>query len=212
MSQKRRRKSVWNKGKVVGPKPALTPEQVQAIRVVLAERMPLRDRVMFALAIDGCLRGSDLVRLRVADVQVAGEPREVVRLQPTKTKERSGTTIAFEPGPDTKKLLRRLVEEAGLLSTDFLFTGTRGRGGGGKPMSERAYQKRVKAWVAGIGLAPERYGTHSLRRSRPAYLYKKTGNLRACQIMLGHRTIATTQRYLGIEEAETLALAREFML
>ena len=211
MPRKPRKKSAWNKGKLVGAKAALTPDQVQAIRIVLAEGT-LRDRVMFALAIDGCLRGSDLVGLRVADVHVAGEVREVIRLQPVKTKNQSGVVIAFEPSPDTKKLLRKFIDEAELVSTDYLFCGTRGLGRAGKPMSERAYHKRVKAWVASIGLSPENYGTHSLRRSRPAYLYKKTGNLRACQIMLGHQNIATTQRYLGVEEAETLALAREFVL
>ena len=211
MPRKPRKKTVWNKGKTVGPKSALTPEQVQAIRTVLAEGM-LRDRVMFALAIDGCLRGNDLVRLQVLDVQLAGEVREVIRLQPAKTKNQSGIVVAFEPSTDTSKLLRDFIDERELVSTDYLFTGTRGQGSAAKPMSERAYHKRVKAWIAGIGLSVENYGTHSLRRSRPAYLYKKTGNLRACQIMLGHQTISTTQRYLGIEEAETLALAREFML
>jgi site-specific recombinase XerD len=73
-----------------------------------------------------------------------------------------------------------------------------------------AYLKPVKKWVAFAGLNPAVYGTHSIRRARPALIYRKTGNIRACQIMLGHKTIASTQLYLGVEEEETLDLARQF--
>ena len=99
-----------------------------------------------------------------------------------------------------------------MLATDYLFTRTRTRPQPGplKPLSERAYLKLVKKWVAFAGLNPEIYGTHSIRRARPALIYRKTGNIRACQIMLGHKTIASTQLYLGVEEEETLDLARQF--
>jgi hypothetical protein len=73
MAKKTKPKSAWNKGKIVGPKPALTARQVMTIRGVLAERAPLRDQVLFSLAIDSCLRGSDLVRLKVSDVMLSGE-------------------------------------------------------------------------------------------------------------------------------------------
>lgn len=212
MIKRPRRKSAWNKGKIVGPKPALTPDQVQAIRVVLAERAPLRDQVLFSLAIDSCLRGRDLVRLRVSDVQSAGEIREKVRVQPSKTRSRARATVVFEPGRDSQKLLRRYIDAADLVSTDYLFTSSRRQKAPRTPISERAYLNLVKKWVSFCGLNAEAYGTHSIRRSRPAYLYRKTGNLRACQIMLGHSTIASTQIYLGVEEEETLALARQFEL
>lgn len=212
MAKKSKPKSAWNRGKIVGPKPALSSRQVAAIRVVLAERAPLRDQAMFSVAIDSCLRGADLVRLRVSDVMLSGELRDQVRVQPSKTKDRRQTSIVFEPTRDTQKLLQRHIEAGDLLSTDFLFSSLRPQAGRLKPISERGYLNLVKKWVGYAGLNPEIYGTHSIRRSRPAYLYRKTGNLRACQIMLGHTSIASTQKYLGVEEEETLALAREFAL
>lgn len=212
MARKPKPKSAWNKGKIVGPKPALSSRQVATIRGVLAERAPLRDQVLFSLAIDSCLRGSDLVRLRVGDVMQSGDIRDKVRVQPSKTKTRRQTSIVFEPSRDTKKLLGRHIDGEDLLSTDFLFTSLQRATGPETPISERAYLKLVKKWVSFAGLDPVLYGTHSIRRTRPAYLYRKTGNLRACQIMLGHKSLASTQLYLGVEEEETLALAREFEL
>lgn len=210
MAKKPKQKPAWNKGKIVGRKPALTSRQVAAIKVVMAERSSLRDRAMFAIAIDSCLRGCDLVRLRVSDVMLSGEMRDKVRVQPTKTKQHSGSTIVFEPSRDTQKLLAQHIEHEDLLATDFLLTSTRPHRGLVKPLSERAYLNLVKKWVSYAGLNPEVYGTHSIRRARPALIYRKTGNIRACQIMLGHKTIASTQLYLGVEEDETLDLARQF--
>jgi len=208
MVKKIKQKEAWNKGKIVGRKPALVSTQVTAIKTVMAEQSVLRDRVMFATAIDSCLRGCDLVRLRVNDVMLSGEMRDQVRVQPMKTKQQANSAIVFEPSRDTQKLLRRHIEVADLLATDYLFTSP--QPGPLKPLSERAYLKLVKKWVAFAGLNPEIYGTHSIRRARPALIYRKTGNIRACQIMLGHKTIASTQLYLGVEEEETLDLARQF--
>ncbi len=210
MTRKPKQKSAWNKGKIVGRKPALVSTQVTAIKTVMAEKSVLRDRAMFAAAIDSCLRGCDLVRLRVNDVMLSGEMRDQVRVQPMKTKQQANSAIVFEPSRDTQKLLRRHIEAADLLATDYLFTSTRPQPGPLKPLSERAYLKLVKKWVTFAGLNPEIYGTHSIRRARPALIYRKTGNIRACQIMLGHKTIASTQLYLGVEEEETLNLARQF--
>lgn len=212
MARKPRQKSAWNKGKIVGPKPALTSRQVTTIRGVLAERAVLRDQVLFSLAIDSCLRGSDLIGLRVSDVMISGELRDKVRVQPSKTKSRAQASVVFEPSRDTQKLLWRHIEGEDLISTDFLFTSLQPRSGPVKPLGERAYLNLVKKWVGYAGLSPEVYGTHSIRRSRPAYLYRKTGNLRACQIMLGHKSLSSTQLYLGVEEEETLSLARQFEL
>lgn len=212
MPKKSKSKSAWNKGKIVGPKAALTARQVSAIKTVMAERSPLRDRALFAVALDSCLRGCDLVQLRVGDVMLSGEVRDKVRVQPKKTERLSDSAIVFAPSRDTQKLLRRHIEAEDLLATDFLFVSAQGRTKAGQSLSERAYLNLVKKWVTFAGLNPETYGTHSIRRARPALIYRKTANIRACQIMLGHKTIASTQRYLGVEEEETLDLARQFEL
>lgn len=212
MGKKSTSKSSSNKGKIVGRKPALSSRLVTAIKTVMAERSPLRDRAMFSVAIDSCLRGCDLVRLRVGDVMLSGEMRDQVRVQPMKTKRQVGSAIVFEPSRDTQKLLRRHIEAEDLLSTDFLFFSSQGKSGVGKSVSERAYLNLVKKWVTFAGLNLETYGTHSIRRARPDLIFRKTGNIPACQIMLGHKTIASTQLYLGVEEEETLDLARQFEL
>lgn len=208
---KTRKSKPWNKGKMVGKKPALTPEEVQAIRVVLGKQFPIRDQLMFAIAIDSCLRGCDLVRLMVSDVCLAGAPRDVVRVQPTKTAESSGAIIAFELQPDTRRLLEAHVEAERLGAADQLFVRLQ-RTHARKGLSERAYANAVKRWVGAIGLNPVLYGTHSIRRSRPAYIYQQTANLRVCQLMLGHTSITVTQEYLGIEEAETLETSRRYRM
>ena len=76
-------------------------------------------------------------------------------------------------------------------------------------LSTRQYARIVKQWVAGIGLNPQQYGTHSLRRTKAALIYKKTGNLRAVQLLLGHTKIELTMRYLGIEVDDALRISEQ---
>jgi integrase len=71
----------------------------------------------------------------------------------------------------------------------------------------RQYAGLVEEWVAGIGLRPEDYGTHSLRRTKASIIYKATGNLRAVQLLLGHAKIESTVRYLGVDVEDALSLA-----
>ena len=77
----------------------------------------------------------------------------------------------------------------------------------GAHLSTRQYMRLVKEWVALIGLEPAAYGGHSLRRTKVAMLYRKTGNLRACQLLLGHTKLESTVRYLGVELDDALALS-----
>ena len=76
-------------------------------------------------------------------------------------------------------------------------------------ITTRQYARLVGEWVAMIDLDPSAYGTHSLRRTKVALLYKKTGNLRACQLLLGHRKLESTVRYLGVEVDDALALSEQ---
>jgi integrase len=68
---------------------------------------------------------------------------------------------------------------------------------------------RVGDWIRGIGLDPRQFGTHSLRRTKATLIYRRTGNLRAVQLLLGHTKIESTVRYLGIEVDDALALAEQ---
>lgn len=74
-------------------------------------------------------------------------------------------------------------------------------------LSTRQYARLVDEWVVGTGLRREEYGTHSLRRTKAAIIYKATGNLRAVQILLGHTKIEITVRYLGVDVEDALTLA-----
>jgi integrase len=74
-------------------------------------------------------------------------------------------------------------------------------------LSTRQYARLVDEWVTAIGLRPKDYGTHSLRRTKASMIYKRTGNLRAVQILLGHAKIESTVRYLGVDVEDALELA-----
>jgi len=63
--------------------------------------------------------------------------------------------------------------------------------------------------VARIGLDASLYGTHSLRRTKATLIYRRTGNLRAVQLLLGHAKVESTVRYLGIEVDDALAIAEQ---
>ena len=74
-------------------------------------------------------------------------------------------------------------------------------------LSTRQYARLVDEWVTAIGLRSEEYGTHSLRRTKAALIYKATGNLQATQILVGHTKIENTVRYLGVDIDDALTLA-----
>ena len=170
-----------------------------------------RDRALFSLAIDSSLRSHDLLRLRVADVMATGEVLDVIRDKPTKTKDTTGESVFFQLIPYTRQLLKELIEAEDKYPRDYLFTRAKALRLLSAPkthLTERAYQNLVKKWVGFISLSSELYGTHSLRRARPAYIYHKTKNLRACQRILGHSKITTTQEYLGIGQ---LVVERDFL-
>ena len=65
----------------------------------------------------------------------------------------------------------------------------------------------MKEWVASIGLEPSAYGTNSMRRTKVALIYKKTGNLRAVKLLLGHSKMDSTVRYLGVELDDALEIS-----
>jgi integrase len=86
-----------------------------------------------------------------------------------------------------------------------MFTGRRGSG---RSITTSQYARLVSEWIASIGLDPLLFGTHSLRRTK-TLIYRRTGNLRAVQLLLGHTKIESTVRYLGIKVDDTLAIAEQ---
>ena len=195
---------IWNKGRVIGPKPPLTVEEINLIRGLLSQADEPRDLVLFCLAVDTSFRASDLVKLRVMDVMGDSQVFEVVRIVQSKTgKAMAGFVTAL-----TRKHILNYIALSGKCATDYLFTSK--RAGNVGHITTQQYRKILKKWFDRAGMDAQLYSTHSLRRSKVSHIYKKTGNLRACQKLLGHTSIQTTANYLGIDEAEAIDIARAF--
>lgn len=161
----------WNTGRLIGPKPPLKPKHIWAIRQQLKNARRLRDLAMFNCAIDTKLRGCDLVKLRVSDVASGGS----IRQRSTVIQLKTGRPVPFEITEPTRDALTAWLAQRGRRSDDWLFPSRSVRGG---HITTRQYARLVDSWVASIDLDPLSYGTHSLRRTKVALVYKRTGNLR----------------------------------
>jgi integrase len=192
----------WNKGKLVGAKPPLRPKHVWSIRTRLMVEGRTRDLAIFNLAIDSKLRGCDVVNLKVEDIAPNGYTIDRATVRQRKT----GRPVKFELTDQTRQAVDDYLRAASKKSGEFLFTGSRGIGQG---MTTRQYARLVSRWVASIGLDSKLFGTHSLRRTKATLIYRRTGNLRAVQLLLGHTKIESTVRYLGIEVDDALAIAEQ---
>ena len=192
----------WNKGKLLGQKPPLKLKEIWAIRIRLQLDHRARELALFNLAIDSKLRGCDSVALRVHDVvqgsQVA--PRAIVMRTNTQR------PVQFEITEQTRDAIAAWVTDAHLKSEQFLFPS---RVSQSPHLSTRQYSRIVGSWIASIGLNPAAYGTHSLRRTKATLIYRRTKNLRAVQLLLGHTKLESTVRYLGIEVDDALEIAEQ---
>jgi integrase len=192
----------WNKGELIGAKPPLRPKHVWSIRTHLMIQRRTRDLAMFNLAIDSKLRGCDVVALKVGDIAPGGYTIDRATVRQRKT----GRPVKFELTDQTREAVDDYLRATGKKPGEFLFTGS-GRNGHG--MTTRQYARLVSRWVASIGLDAKLFGTHSLRRTKATLIYRRTGDLRAVQLLLGHTKIESTVRYLGIEVDDALAIAEQ---
>ncbi|MBT1155559.1 tyrosine-type recombinase/integrase [Aminobacter anthyllidis] len=194
-----RERAAWNAGKKVGTKRPLTQKQIWAVRFFLDRERRIRDRALFDLAIDSKLRGCDLVKIRIRDLVAGAE----IRTRAIVVQQKTGRPVQFEITSDVRASLLAWLERRGGSVDDYGFPSRINRA---RDMSTRQSARLVDEWVAAIGLRPEEYGTHSLRRTKASLIYKATGNLRAIQILLGHSKIENTVRYLGVD-VDALLLA-----
>ena len=195
----------WNKGRLVGQKRPLLPRHVWSIRVRLELSRNTRDLALFNMAVDSKLRGCDLVCLRVRDVFAAGHVKERAAIIQSKT----GKPVRFEITDITRQSLERWIADPEMVGVEFLWPS---RLRDSPHLSTRQYARILRGWVASIGLEPSAYGTHSMRRTKVTQLYKKTGNLRAVQLLLGHTKMDSTVRYLGVEIEDALSLSESIDL
>ena len=197
-----KRKAPWNKGKLAGQKPPLKLKEIWAIRIRLQISKQTRDLALFNLAIDSKLRSCDLVKIRVRDVtHGATISRRAMVMQ-----QKTGEPVQFEITEQTRESISNWITHAELMADDYLF---KSRNRVSSHLSTRQYARRVNAWVRDIGLDPAEYGTHSMRRTKASLIYRRTKNLRAVQILLGHKKMESTVRYLGIEVEDALELAEQ---
>ncbi len=190
----------WNAGKKVGAKKPLKQRQIWEIRFFLDREGRMRDRALFDLAIDSKLRGCDLVKIKIGTL-VSGQE---IRKRAMVIQQKTGRPVQFEITTDVRASLLTWLERRGGTIDDFAFPS---RIDHTDHLSTRQYARLVDEWVTAIGLRREEYGTHSLRRTKAAMIYKATGNLRAIQILLGHTKIENTVRYLGVDVEDALTLA-----
>lgn len=192
----------WNKGKLTGQKPPLKLKEIWAIRIHLQLARRTRELALFNLAIDSKLRGCDLVALRVRDIahgnQVA--PRAIVMQKKTQR------PVQFEITEQTRDSIATWIAKTQLKPDQYLFPS---RVHASLHISTRQYARIVDKWIASIGLDPSAYGTHTMRRTKATLIYRRTKNLRAVQLLLGHTKLESTVRYLGIEVDDALDIAEQ---
>jgi integrase len=162
-----------------GPKPPLRVGHVWSIRARLQLERRIRDLALFNLAIDSKLRGCDLVALRVDDAARNGYAIDRANVQQRKT----GRSVRFELTEVTRQAVDDYLRISDRRPGQCLF---RGRGGSDRHLTTRQYARLVGRWVTGIGLDPLKSATHSMRRTKATLIYRRTGNLRAVQLLLGH--------------------------
>jgi site-specific recombinase XerC len=191
----------WNKGLLIGQKKPLKPKHVSSIRVRLEIAGSRRDLAIFNRAIDSNLRASDLVKLPVDEICSGANVRRRATIvqkktgRPASSRSQSsrGVPLSLATNPSRYRFQISLLESTSR-----------------KPhISIRQYARLVHRWVEGIGLESAIYGTHSMRRTKAAQIYRKTGNLRAVQLLLGHTKLESTVRYLGIEVDDALNIAEQ---
>ncbi len=192
----------WNKGKLIGQKPPLKLREIWAIRIRLQLKKETRELAMFNLAIDSKLRSCDLVKLKVRDVYHGNgiAPRAMVPQQKTQQ------PVQFEITEQTRDALKNWISHNHSRPEDYLFPS---RINCSNHISTRQYARIVHKWVEMIGLDTSLYGTHSLRRTKATLIYRRTKNLRAVQLLLGHTKLESTVRYLGIEVDDALEMAEQ---
>ena len=140
--------------------------------------------------------------LRVDDVAPNGYAIDRANVRQRKT----GRPVRFELTEVTRQALDDYLRASGRKAGQCLFPGRRGPDA---HLTTRQYARLVAEWLTGIGLDPLKYATHSMRRTKATLIYRRTGNLRAVQLLLGHTKIESTVRYLGVEVDDALEIAEK---
>lgn len=195
-------RETWNKGKIVGQKAPFKVKDIWALRVRLQMESRIRELALFNLGIDSKLRGCDLVALKVRDVCHGDQAATRAIVMQLKTQH----PVQFEITQATRDALQAWIKQAGLKPEDYLFPS---RLHSSPHLGTRQYARILVHWVDELGLERANYGTHSMRRNKATLIYRRTKNLRAVQLLLGHSKLESTVRYLGIEVDDALEISEQ---
>ncbi|MDP7752376.1 MULTISPECIES: tyrosine-type recombinase/integrase [Gammaproteobacteria] len=190
----------WNKDRLVGQKRPLQISHIWGIRIRLELEGKTRDLALFNLALDSKLRGCDLVKLKVSDVTCGRS----ILCRANVVQQKTGTPVQFEITSGTRAAVADWIRKANLRSSDYLF---KSRVLSSQHISTRQYNRIFHGWISKLALDDSLYSTHSMRRTKPYLIYKKTKNLRVIQLLLGHKKLESTVRYLGIEVDDALEIS-----
>ncbi|ATZ73679.1 integrase [Idiomarina sp. X4] len=190
----------WNKNRIIGQKKPLQISHIWGIRIRLELEGKARDLALFNLGLDSKLRGCDLVKLKVSDVSCGRSLLTRTHVVQQKT----GCPVQFEITQGTRDSLSAWIRQANLSESDYLF---RSRVTDAEHISTHQYNRIFHGWIEKLGLDSSLYSTHSMRRTKPYLIYKKTKNLRVIQLLLGHKKLESTVRYLGIEVDDALYIS-----
>lgn len=193
--------SPWNKGRIIGQKRPLQISHIWGGRIRLELEGKVRNLALFNMALDSNkLRGCDLFKLKVSDVAYGHS----VSGRATVLQQKTGSPVQFELTKRTREAVAAGIKMAHLRSSDYLF---QSRAGSSRHISTRQYNRIFNGWIDKLGLDGTLYSTHSMQRTKPYLIYKKTKNLRVTQLLSGHKNLESTFRYLGIEVDNALEIA-----
>lgn len=190
----------WNKSRIIGQKRPLQIPHIWGIRIRLELEGKVRDLALFNVALDSKLRDCDLVKLKVSDVAYGHS----VSGRATVLQQKTGSPVQFELTKGTRETVAAWIKMAQLRNSDYLF---QSRVGSSQHISTRQYNRIFHGWIGKLGLDETLYSTHSMRRTKPYLIYKKTKNLRVIQLLLVHKKLDSTVRYLGIEVDDALEIS-----
>lgn len=183
----------WNKNRCVGPRIALTQPQVLLLEKRFQDIRDRHDRCLFMLAVDSMLRCGDLLQLKVGDVMKGGS---VIRDQLNWKQQKTQKGVYPVLTAATQEACFDWIKKSGKGSGDYLFT--RRKPKHSKPISGSNYRSLIKKWVESLDLDSADYSTHSLRRTKPVFLYQHGVSIEDIAILLGHKDPQSTMHYLGL--------------
>lgn len=188
-----------------GKKKPFTPKQVRLLKDILENKKEIRDLALCSLGFNTMLRASNILKLTVEHViDGKGNIKSEIALQQKKNQRRP-----VEIFDESNKYVLELIKQDSLYDNDHLFIGSRDRN---KHLTVRQLGNLVKKWSEYLGLNPKEYRSHSLRRTRASYIYRKTGNIEAVRLLLGHSSVSSTSYYFDVDKRQALKIGREFVV